>query len=190
MPAAGTALVNHEVRKPPRLSRQISVVVGKFLFRWREIIGATAFLAVYLFGNPSHRSCFRGLPFILAGLILRFWAMGYIGASARTRTIEIRKVVSNGPYRIFPHPLYAGNFMLVIGVLIVLNLDIRLALGVVAGFWGEYGLIARAEEQFLGEHREVPKPVKFDWHRARCDWSTWVVTGLVYLLCLMRIGWS
>ena len=80
--------------------------------------------------------------------------------------------------------------MLVIGVLIVLNLDIRLALGVVAGFLGEYGLIARAEEQFLGEHREVPKPVKFDWHRAWCDWSTWVVTGLVYLLCLMRIGWS
>ncbi|MGQ9678017.1 MAG: methyltransferase family protein [bacterium] len=187
--SAGAALVNHEVRKPPRLNQQISVVIGSFLFRWRGVIGGIAFLIVYLFGNPVQGSWFLGLPFIFAGLILRFWAMGYIGDSARTRTIEVREVISNGPYRIFPHPIYAGNFALVLGVIIALNPDLWLSLGVVAGFFVEYGLIARAEANFLREYRKTPKPVKFDWRRALNDWPTWVVTGFVYFLCLMRTLW-
>ncbi|NPV13365.1 hypothetical protein HPY86_00305 [candidate division WOR-3 bacterium] len=167
----------------------IAVAIGRFLFRWRGVIGFLAFAIVYFFGKPTIRSCLAGLPLIFAGLLLRFWAMGHIGAAARARTVGVEKVVKSGPYRIFPHPIYAGNFLLVLAVLVCLKPDLRLALGVVLGFLIEYGLIAYAEKQALGQSGLEPKSVKFDLHRALSDLPTWVVMAVIYLLCLVRPVW-
>ncbi len=167
----------------------IAVAIGRFLFRWRGVIGFLAFAVVYLFGKPTIKSCLTGLPLIFAGLILRFWAMGHIGAAARVRTVGVEEVVKSGPYRIFSHPIYAGNFLLVLAVLICLKPDLRLALGVVLGFLIEYGLIDRAEKQALQQSGLEPKSVRFDRHRALSDLPTWVLMGLIYLLCLVRAVW-
>lgn len=164
-----------------------AVRAGRLLFRWRGVIGFLAFVVVYIFGHPSIKSICAGLPFLFAGLILRFWAMGYIGARARTRTIQVDEVVNSGPYRIFPHPIYAGNFLLVLAFLVCLNPDFKLALGVGLGFVIEYGLIAYAETQALRQSGLKPKSVKFDRQRALSDLPTWVVSGLAYLLCLARL---
>jgi hypothetical protein len=62
-------------------------VLGRFLFRWRGVIGFVAFGVVFWLARPTLGSCLFGPPIILAGLAIRFWASGYIGIEGRVREI-------------------------------------------------------------------------------------------------------
>jgi len=143
-------------------------VLGRFLFRWRDVIGVLAFGVVFWLARPTFGSCFAGLPFLLAGLAIRFWASGYIGVEGRVREIggqrEERGVrreeegtphrrIVTGPYRILRHPLYIGNFLLVVGMLVALRPAWWLMVVVLVGFIAEYGLIVAAEEKDLAGRR-------------------------------------
>jgi hypothetical protein len=154
-------------------------VLGRFLFRWRGAIGVLAFGVVFWVARPTFGSCLIGLPFVVLGLAVRFWASGYIGIAGRVREIGGRgevigrserleargesaalrdgrreegrrqRRIVSGPYRTLRHPLYIGNFMLVAGMLAALRPPLWLSVAVVAGFVLEYGLIIGAEEAYL-----------------------------------------
>jgi protein-S-isoprenylcysteine O-methyltransferase Ste14 len=143
-------------------------VVGRFLFRWRGVIGFVAFGAVFWLARPTFGSCLFGIPFLVAGLAVRFWASGYIGIAGRVREIggqrEERGVrreeggtphrrIVTGPYRILRHPLYIGNFLLVAGMLVALRPAVWLGGAVLVGFVAEYALIIAAEEKDLACRR-------------------------------------
>jgi isoprenylcysteine carboxyl methyltransferase (ICMT) family protein YpbQ len=128
-------------------------VLGRFLFRWRGVIGFVAFGVVFWLAQPAFGSCLLGLPIILAGLATRFWASGYIGIEGRAREIGASRRIATGPYRILRHPLYIGNFLLVAGMLISLRPAVWLAVAVLAGFVAEYVLIIAAEEKDLACRR-------------------------------------
>jgi len=66
-------------------------VVGRFLFRWRGVIGALAFGVVFWLARPTLGSCLLGVPFLVLGLAVRFWASGYIGIEGRVREIGGRR---------------------------------------------------------------------------------------------------
>jgi len=186
-------------------------VPGRFLFRWRGVIGVLAFGVVFWLARPTFGSCLLGLPFILAGLATRFWASGYIGIEGRVREIGASRRIASGPYRLLRHPLYIGNFLLV-------------------GFVAEYGLIVAAEERDLGQKWSSGQAVKcsvlspgslvqspesmgekqgtvpgsrtgpcegtvpvfrhgqesFEMGRAMCEWRTWVVTGVAWGLAVVK----
>jgi isoprenylcysteine carboxyl methyltransferase (ICMT) family protein YpbQ len=175
-------------------------VVGRFLFRWRGVIGFAAFWVVLALGRPSVRTCLMGVPFLLTGLALRFWAMGFIGPEARAREIGASRLVTDGPYRWLRHPLYLGNFLLVAGMLMALRPVAWLALLAVVLFLMEYWLIGRAEERFLGEWRiangelrtgaegtgSVDGQPGFRLRRASAEWRTWVVVAVAWGLALAR----
>jgi len=139
-------------------------VLGRFLFRWRGVIGVLAFGVVFWLARPTVGSCLLGLPFLLVGLAVRFWASGYIGIEGRVREIGMRSEkrgarmeeggaqrsrIVTGPYRILRHPLYIGNFLLVAGMLLALHPPIWLSAVVMVGFIAEYAAIVAAEEAYL-----------------------------------------
>jgi len=62
-----------------------------------------------------------------------------------------------GPYRILRHPLYIGNFVLVVGMLVALRPALWLGCAVLVGFIVEYTLIVVAEEECLSGFGGNPK---------------------------------
>jgi isoprenylcysteine carboxyl methyltransferase (ICMT) family protein YpbQ len=181
-------------------------VLGRFLFRWRGVIGFVAFGVVFWLARPSFGSCLFGLPTILAGLATRFWASGYIGIEGRAREIGASRRIVSGPYRLLRHPLYIGNFVLVAGMLVALRPLLWMAVIVVAGFILEYGLIISAEEEDLALEESRGQGVKgsseelreaasggreaggesFSARRALVEWRTWVVTGVAWGLVMAK----
>lgn len=159
---------------------------GKWFFRWRGVIGTVGFGVVIATGRPLVSSLAIGAASILAGLAMRYWAAGCLGRSGRVREVGAEELVRSGPYRWFPHPLYLGNLLIVIGMLIGLRPPSWLAVAVVAGFLVEYGFIIAAERRFLAG-RELPVANRgFESRRALYEWPTWVVTGIAWMLGLAK----
>jgi hypothetical protein len=124
-------------------------VLGRFLFRWRGVIGLAAFGVLFWVARPTFGSCLAGLAFVLAGLAVRFWASGYIGIEGRAREIGASRRIVSGPYRLLRHPLYVGNFLLVTGMLVALRPGVVVSVAVLVLFVVEYSLIVVAEEAML-----------------------------------------
>lgn len=92
----------------------------KMRFKKMRLWASYPFAAVYLYfvykygiqANP-------GLTVIALGLMVRFWAAGYIK--------KIRKLTTSGPYAFVRNPLYVGNFLMGLGFcLFVKNIYISL----------------------------------------------------------------
>lgn len=152
--------------------------VGRFLFRWRGTIGGLALLLVLALGRPTVTTCLRGVPLLLAGLAVRFWAMGFIGIAARAAEVKVQRRVTCGPYRLLRHPIYVGNLLLVLGILVALSPALVVAIAVVVMFLLEYGLIVVSEEKVLAT--AVPAPARFRLANALHEWRTWLATGIAF----------
>jgi hypothetical protein len=183
-------------------------VLGRFLFRWRGVIGVLAFGVVFWLARPTFGSCLLGVPFLILGLAVRFWASGYIGIEGRAREIGASSRIVTGPYRVLRHPLYIGNSLLVAGMLVALRPAVWLAAVVLAGFIVEYTLIVAAEEKDLAcrriqnpesrvqnpevrTNRQSPEstvhgPQSFLLSRALCEYRTWVGTGVAWGLAMVK----
>jgi isoprenylcysteine carboxyl methyltransferase (ICMT) family protein YpbQ len=186
-------------------------VLGRLLFRWRGVIGFLAFGVVFWLARPTFGSCLLGLPMVLAGFATRFWASGYIGIEGRVREIGASRRIVSGPYRLFRHPLYIGNFLLVTGMLVALRPAWWMGAVVMAGFVVEYAAIVVEEERDLsaersqslesrsesaevqvgsertanGDRREA-RGESFLLSRALVEWRTWVVTGVAWGLAMLK----
>jgi|GEM_PF-902238 len=146
-------------------------MLGRFLFRWRGVIGVLAFGVVFWLARPTLRSCVLGVPFLIVGLAVRFWASGYMGIEGRVREIGGRREerggkseeggrrnenggawptrIVIGPYQLLRHPLYVGNLLLVVGMLVAMKPAVWVSAVVLVGFVVEYALIVVAEEAHL-----------------------------------------
>ena len=129
----------------------ISSKIGNFFFKIRSFTPIPFILALLYFAKPRGISVVIGMPFIVAGELLRVWAVGYAGASTRARTLgAARDLVTTGPYRYVRNPLYLGNFLLSLGVCIVVNVYWLVAV-LVVGYFCQYLPIIVLEEAYLLE---------------------------------------
>ncbi len=158
-----------------------SLEAGKHLFRFRGLIGAVLFAVLAFFSRPSHAVWPHAL--VLCGLAIRFWAAGYIGPAGRKKEFHAEYMILNGPYRMFKHPLYLANFLLVLGTLIMYNPPLWLWAGYVGLFFLIYVPIALAERQFL---RGKPgREARFRIANLRGETWTWIVLAVIYLVYLL-----
>lgn len=89
-------------------------MMKKMRFKKMRLWASYPFTAVYLvFVYKDGIVVTPGLGVILAGLLIRFWAAGYIK--------KIRKLTTSGPYAFVRNPLYVGNFLMGLGFCLFVN---------------------------------------------------------------------
>jgi protein-S-isoprenylcysteine O-methyltransferase Ste14 len=134
---------------------------GNWLFKRRSWIPVLLFIpatGVILTGQPEwlpFTNLYWALGCLLvsfAGLGIRIWAIGHTpkGTSGRnTKEGQIaEKLNTTGVYSLVRHPLYLGNFLMWLGVILYTGHTLLLV-AVVAFFWLYYERIMFAEEAFI-----------------------------------------
>lgn len=158
--------------------------LGKVLFRYRAVIAIPFFIILVIFSKPTHLPLISYI-LIVFGLLIRIWAACYIGTKSRENKFTTQYIITNGPYRYLKHPLYIGNFLLVLGVIILFNPALWLAILLIASFLLEYSIIIHSELNYL---KDLPKKeAEFKLSNSKSEISTiliLIIIGLIYLLIL------
>lgn len=134
---------------------------GNWLFKRRGWIPIFLFIPAALviwfdprewisFNNPAWSLGCLAVTFL--GLAVRIWAIGHTprGTSGRnTKEGQIaEKLNTTGVYSVLRHPLYLGNFLMWLGVILYVG-NASLLIFMVAFFWIYYERIMFAEEAFI-----------------------------------------
>ncbi|MFC2168538.1 methyltransferase family protein [Acidobacteriota bacterium] len=83
------------------------------LYKWRVRFGFLALILTVLVARSSVSSILLGLCVTIVGLALRLWACGHLKKE--------KELTTSGPYRYTRNPLYLGNVIIGIGVVIGSN---------------------------------------------------------------------
>ena len=208
----------------PRGFAAVVIAVGNLCFGYRDYLAPLAIALVVLASAPrpvlGQRALDRlwdgvGLAVSITGQALRVLVIGlaYIKRGGRNKRIAADRLVVDGIFAHARHPLYVGNFLLLVGLMTIWNSPLGYGMVAVLGF-GLFSM-ATAEEAFLrgkfGPEYEaycarVPRFVPrlaglgdtlsgfdFDWKRVvRKEYGTtfsWTTTA-IGLLALERIHWD
>jgi len=91
---------------------------------------------LFFVARPSEHLMWVGIPLILMGLAVRFWANGYVGHVKVNQTgrssPKIGRLITAGPYAYVRHPLYFGSFLVGLGFCVIVGSWWFLALGLAA----------------------------------------------------------
>lgn len=88
----------------------ISPGLRETLNRLRVRAGSVVAVAVLVLARPSLRSILYGALAAVLGLVIRAWASGHLEKE--------KSLAVSGPYRYSRNPLYLGNFILGVGIVI------------------------------------------------------------------------
>ena len=133
----------------------ISPRLEEILNRLRVRAGLFLAIAVILLARPEWTSIFLGVLISFFGLAIRAWASGHL---RKEKTLAV-----SGPYRYSRNPLYVGNFLLGIGI--VVGARSWWVFGLFVGYYGIfYPLIIRRERNrmkqlFPQQYEEYRKKV-------------------------------
>ena len=125
--------------------------IRNFFFKNRSYTPIPLAVLIIYFSQPV-------LPYVLYGLIclgigeyIRFWAVRYAGGITRTTNVGASALCSSGPFAYIRNPLYAGNFFIFSGVVLIAgapNIWAMLAVTWIF-FLTQYSLIIYLEEETL-----------------------------------------
>lgn len=161
---------------------------GNFLFKHRGIVPVFVFLVcspVLLLSNACVQSFIWNQPCLgwtvtivavltsLAGIVVRAYTIGTTpsGTSGRNTDKQVAKSLNTkGIYSVVRHPLYLGNYLMWLGLLLFIA-DIPFLLCVSLVYWLYYERIMFAEERFL--EREFGQEY-LDWSQTvPAFWPRW-----------------
>ena len=136
-----------------RWMKKLLIQIGQLLYKFRAVIAVPFFILLVILSRPGY---IKIIPYfiIFIGLIIRFWAAGYIGKKARATSFSTGCWIINAPYKYLKHPLYAGNFFLVLGIVLLFNPAIWFAVLVMVLFLLVYTLIIMSESNYL---KDLPR---------------------------------
>ena len=158
------------------------IKLGQFLFRYRAWIAVPFFILLVIFSRPDR---IRIIPSIilLIGFFIRFWAAGYIGQRARATGFFTGHRIINGPYKYLKHPLYIGNFFLVLGIVLLFNPVLWFAVLILILFFFIYTLIIISESDYLKDLPETKAHFKF----ANCRGEISTVVIVIFILLILYL---
>lgn len=137
---------------------------GNWLFQWRSylpliFLPLIFWALVQILGKPMNdaalqqREIWKVLCLLVcfAGLGFRCWTVGWVSAQTSGRNTQKQvadRLNIKGIYSLVRHPLYLGNFLLFLGI-VLWTQHIWLMMLAVLTFWAYYTPIMFAEEEFL-----------------------------------------
>ncbi|MCX6123693.1 MAG: isoprenylcysteine carboxylmethyltransferase family protein [Proteobacteria bacterium] len=130
------------------ISEMSLVEIGERLFQWRDYIAIPILIVVLFMGHPTARTATIGTLLLLAGQALRVYAVAFLGPESNTRDGQTDRVISHGPFALVRNPLYFGNLIMVLGVLIYSGAPIIGFLTLIY-FLFQYHCIVKYEESLL-----------------------------------------
>jgi protein-S-isoprenylcysteine O-methyltransferase Ste14 len=96
--------------------------------------------ALIKFAHPTVPSVAIGFVFVALGESIRFWSSGLL--------LKTKELMTAGPYRYTRNPLYLGRFLILTGVIIMVNLPNYMSLvGLVFGWAWFLGVYMRRKER-------------------------------------------
>ena len=122
----------------------------------RQVIGLLLVAVCAYFAKPDTGTVSIGLALAVVGQVFRIYAAGYI--------FKNKQLASTGPYSLVRHPLYLGNFIILIGFTIS-SANLYVAAGVVVFFlvWYPAAIAyedSKLENIFGDEWREWSKNIR------------------------------
>ncbi len=113
---------------------------NRFLGVLRLVALFAVVVALVYFARPTILSVAIGFVFVALGESVRFWSSGLL--------LKTKELMTAGPYRYTRNPLYLGRFLILTGVIIMVNLPNYMSLaGLVIG-WGWFlGVYMRRKER-------------------------------------------
>ena len=124
---------------------------GAWLFRYRSFLPVPLALILLLVRTGQADGTvvvFAGVLLVLAGQLLRLWAVRHIGTISRTRTTRYGPLMTAGPYAVVRNPLYVGNWLLWTGFAVWSRLLWMVPVAWLVFFF-QYRAIARWEASFI-----------------------------------------
>lgn len=124
---------------------------GGALFRARGLTPLVLVFLVFLWPTPAGippAVLASSLALILAGEAIRIHAVGYAGKRTRTRGTKVKELVTAGPFAHVRNPLYIGNFLLALGLIVLSKVPWLLWVFPVL-FFLQYAAIIAWEERIL-----------------------------------------
>jgi len=142
----------------------------------RQVIGLLLVAVCANFATADSGTVSIGLGLAVAGQVFRIYAAGYI--------FKNKQLATSGPYSLVRHPLYLGNFMILIGFTLA-SANLYVAAGVALFFliWYPAAIAyedSKLENIFGDEWREWSKniraiiPVRIRWSDLKASgWDTY-----------------
>lgn len=136
-----------------------SVQAGNLFFRYRDFLFPAVFLALAFAGRPrlvggSFDSDLVmdlvGVALILAGHVIRAIVIGYayIERGGKNKRVHASALVQGGVFAHCRNPLYVGNILAYMGLMLIFNAPLMYAVGVPFFLFAYFSIVA-AEENFL-----------------------------------------
>lgn len=190
---------------------------GAWFFRHRDHTPIPLVLLVLAFAAPTRETMGIGAIISLLGESFRFWGVASIGSISRTRQRAVGRLMDRGAFSIVRNPLYVGNFLLSLGLVVASGAEPRIALPAYVVFFAtQYFFIVRWEESVLREElgapyldflRRVPRWLPAPWlyrpgepnwvMAARSEWPTllaiagaWAALLALHVLLAGTTPWS
>jgi protein-S-isoprenylcysteine O-methyltransferase Ste14 len=122
----------------------------------RQVIGLLLVAVCAHFARPDSGTVAIGLALAVVGQVFRVYAAGFIHKN--------KQLASSGPYALVRHPLYLGNFLILIGFTIA-SANLYVTIGVVLFFliWYPAAIAyedSKLENIFEDEWREWSKNIR------------------------------
>jgi protein-S-isoprenylcysteine O-methyltransferase Ste14 len=127
------------------------VDIRQFFFRNRSFTPIPIALMIIYFAGANNSFRFIGFVLLLIGETIRIWAVSHAGGATRTRNVGAPSLCSSGPYAHSRNPLYVGNMLMYIGIVLIAGVPNGFFMVMVTTifFLIQYTLIISLEEETL-----------------------------------------
>ena len=125
--------------------------IRQFFFRNRSFTPIPIALMIIYFAGANNTFRYFGFVLLLIGETIRIWAVSHAGGATRTRNVGAPSLCSSGPYAHSRNPLYVGNMLMYIGIVLIAGVPNGSFMVVMTAvfFLIQYTLIISLEEETL-----------------------------------------
>ena len=125
--------------------------IRQFFFRNRSFTPIPIALMIIYFAGDNNLFRFIGFILLLIGETIRIWAVSHAGGATGTRNVGAPSLCSSGPYAHSRNPLYVGNMLMYIGIVLIAGVPNGFFMVMVTTvfFLIQYTLIISLEEETL-----------------------------------------